>query len=164
MTTITAKILIVEDNIDMLEGQVMVFNLRLQYTGVLPNLLPISGLAIGASTAEMAIRLLQEEGPFHAVLTDIGLGGGRSGFDVIRAIRAGETNRGSNGTPSGILVCVCSGDATEADRQEHKNAGGNHTFVKPLDFNSFLDFCYNWLSRENKGGKQRGENKAAIGE
>ena len=78
----------------------------------------------GAATGAQALEFLQTEGPFDALISDLGLPD-RSGFDLLREIRVGHPN-----SPAIAL----SGYGMDEDVKRAKDAGFTAHLVKPIPF------------------------------
>ena len=111
----TRRILVVDDNADAAESLGMLLEargdeVRIAYDG---------------------IEALDIEAAFHpqVVLLDIGMPR-LSGYDVAKRIRAG---RGG-----GVLLIAITGWGQEDDRDRAREAGFNHHFTKPVDFETLL--------------------------
>jgi CheY-like chemotaxis protein len=109
------RILIVDDNADAAESLGMLLEargdeVRIAYDG---------------------IEALDVEAVFHpeVVLLDIGMPR-LSGYDVAKRIRTG---RGG-----GVLLIAITGWGQEDDRERAREAGFNHHFTKPVDFETLL--------------------------
>src|SRR5258705_10886056 len=111
----TRRILVVDDNADAAESLGMLLEargdeVRIAYDG------------IEALDIEVAFRP-------EVVLLDIGMPR-LSGYDVAKRIRAGR--RG------GVLLIAITGWGQEDDRDRAREAGFNHHFTKPVDFETLL--------------------------
>jgi len=111
------RILVVEDNEDAAESLALVLQMASQEVAV-------------AHTGEEGLDMARALRP-DVVLSDVGLGGGMSGYDVARALRA---------TPelaAARLVAV-TGYGQEEDRRRALEAGFHEHLVKPFDIDTLL--------------------------
>jgi DNA-binding response OmpR family regulator len=76
-----------------------------------------------------AVAAEQDFNP-EVVLLDIGLPK-MSGYDVARRIRSARGD--------GVLIIAITGWGQEDDRRRAREAGFNHHFTKPVDFDVLLD-------------------------
>jgi len=120
------KILVVEDNEDAAESLSLVLELAGHEVAV---------VHAGEQALDAAIRLRPE-----VVLSDIGLGGKMTGYDVARAIRGRSDLRFTR------LVAV-TGYGQEADRRQAIDAGFDEYLIKPFD----LDALSSLLDRLSSG-------------
>ncbi len=110
------RILVVDDNADAADSLGMLLevrgdNVRIAYDG---------------------LEALDAEADFRpeVVLLDIGMPK-LSGYDVARRIREARGNA--------VLIVAITGWGQEDDRQRARDAGFNHHFTKPVDFDVLLD-------------------------
>ncbi len=110
------RILVVDDNVDAADSLGMLLevrgdNVRIAYDG---------------------LEALDAEADFRpeVVLLDIGMPK-LSGYDVARRIREARGNA--------VLIVAITGWGQEDDRQRARDAGFNHHFTKPVDFDVLLD-------------------------
>jgi two-component system cell cycle response regulator len=81
--------------------------------------------------AEMALRLMREEGPFDIVLTD-GYMPGMDGIQLARAIRAGRTEGVETGTSRNVVIGMLTAWSAEEDREHALIAGCDFVISKPV--------------------------------
>ena len=110
------RILVVDDNADAADSLGMLFEVR-------GDEVRIAYDGLEALAAEVAFKPA-------VVLLDIGMPK-LSGYDVARRIRDA---RGAC-----VLIVAITGWGQEDDRQRARDAGINHHFTKPVDFESLLD-------------------------
>lgn len=109
------KVLVVDDNADTAKG--------------MARLLELSGHAARAVfDGSEAIEMAHKDCP-DVVLLDIGLPG-MDGFEVAAELREGPC--------SGALLIAVSGYGDEESRRRSKDAGFDHHFVKPVDYDSLF--------------------------
>lgn len=109
------RILVVDDNADAADSLAMLLEVRGDEVRI----------------AYDGLEALEAEGEFRpeVVLLDIGMPK-LSGYDVAKRIR--ET-RGDN-----VLIVAITGWGQEDDRKRARDAGFNHHFTKPVDFEMLL--------------------------
>ena len=110
------RVLVVDDNADAAESLAM--------------LLEVNGDSV--RVAYDGEEALEAEGDFHpdVILLDIGMPK-LSGYDVARRIRQA---RGSK-----VLIVAITGWGQEDDRRRAREAGFDHHFTKPVDYQALLD-------------------------
>jgi len=110
------RVLVVDDNADAAESLAM--------------LLEVNGDSV--RVAYDGEGALAAEGDFHpdVILLDIGMPK-LSGYDVARRIRRA---RGSK-----VLIVAITGWGQEDDRRRAREAGFDHHFTKPVDYQALLD-------------------------
>ncbi|MGZ5662733.1 MAG: response regulator [Usitatibacter sp.] len=110
------RILVVDDNADAADSLAMLLEVRGDEVRI----------------AYDGLEALEAEGDFRpeVVLLDIGMPK-LSGYDVARRIREA---RGGN-----VLIVAITGWGQEDDRQRARDAGFNHHFTTPVDFEMLLD-------------------------
>lgn len=119
-----ARVLVVDDNEDAADS--------------LATLLDVMGYEVRtAYDGPEAITVADEFRPAVALL-DIGLPR-LSGYDIARHVRA---SRGSD-----VLLVAITGWGQEDDRRKAREAGFDHHFTKPADFELLLDLIGQELSR-----------------
>ena len=113
---VSRRILVVDDNADAADSLGMLFEVRGDEVRI----------------AYDGLEALEAEDTFKPaiVLLDIGMPK-LSGYDVARRIRDA---RGAS-----VLIVAITGWGQEDDRQRARDAGINHHFTKPVDFESLLD-------------------------
>jgi CheY-like chemotaxis protein len=110
------RILVVDDNADAADSLAMLLEVRGDEVRVAYD---------GLEALEAEVSFQPE-----VVLLDIGMPK-LSGYDVARRIREA---RGS-----GVLIVAITGWGQEEDRRKARDAGFNHHFTKPVDFDALLD-------------------------
>jgi CheY-like chemotaxis protein len=110
------RILVVDDNADAADSLGMLLEVRGDQVRI-----AYDGLEALAAEAEFRPEV---------VLLDIGMPR-LSGYDVAKRIRAA---RGDS-----VLIVAITGWGQEDDRQRARDAGFNHHFTKPVDFEMLLD-------------------------
>jgi CheY-like chemotaxis protein len=110
------RILVVDDNVDAADSLGMLLEVRGDAVRV-----AYDGLEALAAAAEFKPE---------AVLLDIGMPK-LSGYDVARRIRAAHG--------ASVLIVAITGWGQEEDRQRARDAGCNHHFTKPVNFEMLLD-------------------------
>ena len=110
------RILVVDDNADAADSLGMLLEVRGDKVRI----------------AYDGLEALQAEADFRpeVVLLDIGMPK-LSGYDVAKRIRAARGNA--------VLIVAITGWGQEDDRQRARDAGFNHHFTKPVDFDVLLD-------------------------
>ena len=110
------RILVVDDNADAADSLGMLLEVRGDEVRI----------------AYDGLEALDSETDFRpeVVLLDIGMPK-LSGYDVARRIRAARGNA--------VLIIAITGWGQEDDRQRARDAGFNHHFTKPVDFEMLLD-------------------------
>ncbi|MDG3008329.1 PAS domain-containing hybrid sensor histidine kinase/response regulator [Paludisphaera mucosa] len=118
------RLLVVEDNPDAALGLAM--------------LLEASGHEVAtAYDGPSAVELARSVRP-DAVLSDIGLPG-MDGYEVARRLR---------GDGAGALLIAISGYGQEEDRRRSREAGFDHHFIKPVDYESLSELLARLTPRE----------------
>ena len=122
------RILVVDDNADAAESLGMLLEVRGDEVRV----------------AYDGLEALDVEAQFHpaVVLLDIGMPK-LSGYDVAKRIRQARGNA--------VLIVAITGWGQEDDRQRARDAGFNHHFTKPVDFEMLLEL----IDRESPGTPAR---------
>jgi len=110
------RILVVDDNADAADSLGMLLEVRGDQVRV----------------AYDGLEALAAEAEFHpeVVLLDIGMPK-LSGYDVAKRIRAARGDA--------VLIVAITGWGQEEDRQRARDAGFNHHFTKPVDFERLLE-------------------------
>ncbi len=114
------RVLVVDDNEDAADSLAMLLSVRGDEVRI-------------AYDGEQAVAAQLDFRP-EVVLLDIGLPK-LSGYDVARAIRSA---RGDD-----VLIIAITGWGQEDDRQRARDAGFDHHFTKPVDFDQLLDLIDN---------------------
>ena len=122
------RILVVDDNADAADSLGMLLEVRGDEVRI-------------AYDGEEALDAEADFRP-EVVLLDIGMPK-ISGYDVARRIRAARGNA--------ILIVAITGWGQEDDRQRARDAGFNHHFTKPVDFDMLLEL----IDRESAPGAAR---------
>ena len=110
------RILVVDDNVDAADSLAMLLEVRGDQVRI----------------AYDGLEALEAEADFRpeVVLLDIGMPK-LSGYDVAKRIRQARGNA--------VLIVAITGWGQEDDRQRARDAGFNHHFTKPVDFEMLLD-------------------------
>ncbi len=110
------RILVVDDNADAADSLGMLLEVRGDVVRI----------------AYDGLEALDAEAEFHpeVVLLDIGMPR-LSGYDVAKRLRALRGNA--------VLIVAITGWGQEDDRQRAHDAGFNHHFTKPVDFEKLID-------------------------
>jgi len=115
-TTGVRRVLVVDDNEDAADSLAMLLTVRGDEVRI-------------AYDGAQAVEAEHDFNP-EVVLLDIGLPK-LSGYDVARSIRS---TRGDN-----VLIIAITGWGQEDDRRRAREAGFDHHFTKPVDFDVLLD-------------------------
>jgi DNA-binding response OmpR family regulator len=123
------RVLVVDDNVDAADSlatllNVMGYNVRIAYDG--------------PEAIEAADEFLPE-----VALLDIGLPR-LSGYDIARHVRR---KRGED-----VLLVAITGWGQEEDRRRAREAGFDHHFTKPADFDSLLAVIDREFKQRREGG------------
>ena len=86
---------------------------------------------VEAENGHDALRLVRASLP-DAVLLDIGLPGGLSGWDVARALRADPVT-------AGLRILAVTAHATPADAERARTSGCDGFFTKPVNFEALVE-------------------------
>ena len=81
---------------------------------------------VEAESGHEALRVVRDR-PLDAVLLDIGLPGGMSGWDVARTLR-------SDPVFAGLRILAVTAHATPADAERARTVGCDGFFTKPVNF------------------------------
>lgn len=112
----TRRILVLDDNVDAADSLAM--------------LLQVRGADVRIANDGLEAVAIAGEFKPDIVLLDIGTPK-LSGYDVARQIREA---RGAS-----VLIVAITGWGQEEDRQRARDAGFDHHFTKPVDFDTLLD-------------------------
>ena len=126
---VSRRILVVDDNADAADSLGMLFEVR-------GDEVRIAYGGIEALATEVAFKPA-------VVLLDIGMPK-LSGYDVARRIRDA---RGAS-----VLIVAITGWGQEDDRQRARDAGIDHHFTKPVDFESLLEIIDREAPRPTRDG------------
>ncbi len=110
------RILVVDDNVDAADS--------------LGMLLEVRGDQVRIAYDGLEAIAAEEEFRPEVALLDIGMPK-LSGYDVAKRIRAARGDA--------VLIIAITGWGQEDDRQRARDAGFNHHFTKPVDFEMLLD-------------------------
>ena len=86
---------------------------------------------VEAENGHDALRLVRASLP-DAMLLDIGLPGGLSGWDVARALRADPLT-------AGLRIFAVTAHATPADAERARTCGCDAFFTKPVNFEALVE-------------------------
>jgi CheY-like chemotaxis protein len=127
------KILIVDDNSILAETieELFIMGLPVAYDCE-------KCLTAVAADVEMALHLLREQGPFDFVLTD-GHMPETDGIELILAIRAGETEVGTHGTPRSVPCGLATGWGEQEYNHRLSDTDISFIFQVPYDPTELLN-------------------------
>ena len=115
-SAIVRRVLVVDDNEDAADSLAMLLSVRGDEVRI-------------AYDGAQAVEAEHDFNP-EVVLLDIGLPK-LSGYDVARSIRSTRGN--------GVLIIAITGWGQEDDRRRAREAGFDHHFTKPVDFDVLLE-------------------------